>query len=267
MKLCLYWYSATGNTLNVARAARDWWRSHGVELTGFDMLNAARLPVPAPADFDKVVFAFPTMVFRAPEAARVFAQNLPASERPVEAWLMITSGGMGAKTDSDFSGLIAKKNIVTRGAVELRCEDSYIPFRKYFGFMGKHGLPNDATREAAQKFAAAVVGVEKTAYPPWRGIARSFFDRIGKNAPREAARQLLGPRRLDQELCTGCGLCSRLCPVGAIHLIDEKPTVKENLCVGCLACFNNCGSKAWRLKRFSYRYHYRCPDEAVWNGL
>lgn len=267
MRICLYWYSATGNTMNLARAARDWWREHGIEVVSFDMLNHRKKVVPAPEAFDKVVFAFPAMVFRTPEVARRFVVELAPATKPVEAWLMLSSGGMGARTDREFSGLLAQKGITLAGACELVCTDSYIPFRKYLSFMQKKGLPDDGTRRGAEEFASAVAGMGGRVQKAWSGPVRAFFSWVGRRAPREAASQLLGPRRLDGERCTGCKLCVKLCPTGAIHMEGNKPNVKEHLCVGCLACFNNCPTGAWRLKRFALSYHYSFPQEKVWEEL
>lgn len=41
------------------------------------------------------------------------------------------------------------------------------------------------------------------------------------------------------ELCTECGLCAKLCPVGAISL-DADMTADGEKCIGCLACVKSC---------------------------
>jgi len=203
-----------------------------------------------------------------PEVARRFVTALPVAGKPVEAYLMLTSGGMAAKTDSLFEKLLAEKNIRLLDAVEPLCPDSYIPFRKYFAWFEKKGLSDDAATEAARRFAAAVVGKAPDApRKPWGGPVRWFFDRLGSVAPYEGARQLLGPRFLDERLCKGCGVCAGVCPTGAIHMEGTIPKVKEADCIGCVACFNNCPENAWRLKRFDKKYHYRKTGEKVWRGM
>jgi ferredoxin len=51
--------------------------------------------------------------------------------------------------------------------------------------------------------------------------------------------------RIDAEVCTGCGLCRKNCPVDAIagerkqpHVIDPKR------CIHCGACFDVCPASA-----------------------
>lgn len=267
MKICLYWYSATGNTMHLARAACDRWREMGHEPTAFDMLNRKKAEPPHPDQFDRVVFAFPVMVFRPPFTSIKFLEELPNSQKGVETHLLITSGGMGAKSDSWYANLLAQKGFMVAGAEEFTCTDSYIPFRKYFKFMEKKGLPNERTEKAAKAFADRVAAASKPPRQPWRGLGRSFFNSIGVGAPPNAGYTLLGPRRLEAEKCTGCTLCAKLCPTGAITMEGERPTVNEKACIGCVACFNNCPPGAWRLKKFGLEYHYRYEGEMVWKEL
>ena len=47
--------------------------------------------------------------------------------------------------------------------------------------------------------------------------------------------------RIDEEKCSGCGLCASACHEGAIDILDGKAKlVKENLCDGFGDCLPNC---------------------------
>jgi NADH-quinone oxidoreductase subunit F len=43
------------------------------------------------------------------------------------------------------------------------------------------------------------------------------------------------------EICTGCGLCEKNCPVQAIRGEKKEPhTISQELCIRCGDCFNRC---------------------------
>ena len=59
------------------------------------------------------------------------------------------------------------------------------------------------------------------------------------------------------EKCNGCGICSRICPVGNIEIVNQKP-VWQNHCETCLACFHWCPDEAIHRGASEFRYHH--PD-------
>ncbi len=49
--------------------------------------------------------------------------------------------------------------------------------------------------------------------------------------------------QVDTEKCTACGVCERVCPVGAIQ-IDGHAVIDQNTCTGCAACVAHCPENA-----------------------
>lgn len=46
---------------------------------------------------------------------------------------------------------------------------------------------------------------------------------------------------VDERHCVGCGCCIKVCPKGAIHVLNGiYAVVEENLCVGCGLCAKIC---------------------------
>jgi len=60
---------------------------------------------------------------------------------------------------------------------------------------------------------------------------------------------------IDDELCSGCGLCQKMCNYGALTLSEPEGVmvVNEVLCKGCGACVAICPSGAISQNYFTYR--------------
>ncbi len=59
---------------------------------------------------------------------------------------------------------------------------------------------------------------------------------------------------LREPLCTGCGKCSRACPIEAIEMLPQgrgsakRPRVDESFCIGCGVCALSCPSRAMTME-------------------
>ena len=57
-----------------------------------------------------------------------------------------------------------------------------------------------------------------------------------------------GAYRIDEDACTGCGVCLTVCPTGAIYVIDGKAAIDGTRCVRCGECARICPKRAIRVK-------------------
>jgi Pyruvate/2-oxoacid:ferredoxin oxidoreductase delta subunit len=50
--------------------------------------------------------------------------------------------------------------------------------------------------------------------------------------------------QVNQELCSGCGVCMGVCPSGAIQMVDQRAEIDDVLCTQCEACVDVCPNEA-----------------------
>lgn len=63
--------------------------------------------------------------------------------------------------------------------------------------------------------------------------------------------------------CIGCGLCTKVCPVGNFYLEDGIAKRKHDTCEFCLACAQNCPQKAIALSLFDRNPAARYRNEHI----
>jgi len=71
--------------------------------------------------------------------------------------------------------------------------------------------------------------------------------------------------KIDEELCTGCGLCVSPCAEGAIQIIDGKAKViREELCDGAGFCLGVCPTGALTIEeRETVAFDHDAAEEII----
>lgn len=92
---------------------------------------------------------------------------------------------------------------------------------------------------------SSLCGLGQTAPNPILTTLRYFEDEYiahikEKRCPAQACAKMVH-YFVDAEKCTGCTICERVCPTGAISGGLKKPhTIDAQKCISCGACFQNC---------------------------
>ena len=82
-----------------------------------------------------------------------------------------------------------------------------------------------------------------------------------RKIPRDIIMATYFIRETDDDACTGCGECVQVCPVDALTMEGDFPTVDEEWCIGCGVCVSKCPATAAQLKlRPDKADHMPAPD-------
>jgi heterodisulfide reductase subunit A len=70
---------------------------------------------------------------------------------------------------------------------------------------------------------------------------------------------------VDEDICTGCGICLEVCAYDArkLHEIKKIAEVNEALCIGCGSCISACPSNASIHKNYTKKQILRMVEEMI----
>lgn len=93
--------------------------------------------------------------------------------------------------------------------------------------------------------ASALCGLGQTAPNPVLSTLRYFRDEYeahikDKRCPALSCRELIS-YEVNKDICKGCGLCTKVCPTGAISGERRKPhEIDQEKCIKCNSCLDKC---------------------------
>lgn len=165
----------------------------------------------------------------------------------LEADLLVLSTGIEPQEANRSLSKLFKTPLNSHGflaAVDHKYKPLECPAEGVF-ICGMAQGPNTMEESIAQAEAAAVKAV-------------AFLTREYLESPAHIA-------TVDEELCRGCGLCSKSCPYDA-RVLDKKKNifrVQEKLCKGCGICASVCPSGASQQKGFAREQLLNMIDAAL----
>ena len=234
----IFYFSGTGNT---RWAARQLAEATGEQLTDI----AAQLRSGTPLSYtlgegERLGFCFPTHGWQPPAIVRQFIRKATfATSDDTYTWALTTCGDNMGEAMTILNGELSAKGLKATALFSLIMPESYVclPF-----------MHTDSDERASEKIATArqqlqhiahvvsarrqgVVELERGATPRlYSYVIGAYFNR-----------HMISDRKfvVDDDACTRCGRCQKVCPVGNIEGTPPR-WLHNGSCTCCLACYHTC---------------------------
>jgi ferredoxin/flavodoxin len=235
MKICLYYFTGTGNTEKVAFCLQ---KQFGADCSLYK-IEWPFAGIPDPNGFDMIGIGYPIHAFNTPKVVLDFFKKFPQATQKTPYFIFKNSGEPLHLNDSSSRKLIHR---LKHKGYECVQEFHYImPYNMVF----RHSDPMAKkmwvyAQKMAEYNAKKILDgvVEKPHFRPLQGWYIIPF-RIEWPFTHTNGRHF----KVDYSKCIHCGRCERSCPMKNVTIVDNKIKF-GNRCVLCMNCSFSCPKKA-----------------------
>lgn len=254
MKGIICYYSGSGNTKLICESIKS--QISGIE---FDLCDIVKDGKPDFTRYDVVGFATFTDFLGAPHLMYSFFEEV-AKQSGRYAFVLNTYGFVSGVTLKVLAKLAESRGFSVISGHSLHTPENYPPMRKrnkafdHAPVPKEHAKFNDFIVQLKNQIGAIQAGAAPEIALVRIGLLNSILPRMS----RTQAKKDFGIQQVDEEKCTACGICKRVCPYGAIEL-GPKPVFDHKRCSGCWACYNHCPTQAIFTPKFKGEFQYAKP--------
>ena len=265
MKVVLYVFSGTGNTLKVASLYRQYLNA---DVTVYRIAKKSP-PPPSPEEFDLIGIGYPIHAFSAPEPILKFVKTLPTlcGKR---AFVFKTSGEGLHLNDGSSQKLI---KILSKKGYDVLFERHFVmPYNMIYRHSDEMAKQMWIYAKAMTALSAKEIedGVRKKTK---QNAFKMAFTAVFRTIEQPFA-HVHGPLfKVNTKKCIQCGKCIKICPQANIKIKDGKFKFGTD-CVLCMGCSFNCPTDAVKVGFFkfwkvngSYRLNELEKDESLYFPL
>ena len=227
----IYYFSGTGNSKWIAEELARRTNDEVQSIAALQQDGATAVYANCGA---RIGIVFPVYAWGAPLLVERFCKNLKLAEG-VYAYAVCSCGDEAGHA---FKRL--KRMFAYQSAWSLAMPNNYIA-----GFdADSPEMEQKKIRAAGEKLEAIAqaVNAHMSVYDVHEGpsawiktaFVRPMFNTFARTTK---------PFSVD-DTCNACGLCARICPIGAIAMQNGKPTWVKQQCTQCTGCINRCPQRA-----------------------
>lgn len=246
----MYW-SATGTTKKVVcTVAETLAQLADMPYEVIDFTRpAARESAPCFEEQDIVIFGTPVYAGRVPNVLLKYLQTIQGGGAYAVPVVLF-----GNRNFDD--GLIELRNLLEADGFHTVAGGAFVGEHAFSKTLGA-GRPDASDLQQAREFAGAI----------WKAMQEGTYHTPAQVAGNDPIHPYYTPRdragnpinilkvkpKTHEELCDGCGICVRICPMGSID--PENPSLVPGICIKCCACVKKCPTGAKYYDDPGYLYH------------
>lgn len=241
MKKTIYYFSATGNSLQTALDIG--------EMLGAEVVSIAKSGMNTDCDSDVIGFVFPTFAWGMPNMVHDFIAS-GSFNKNAYFFAVVTCGASIGGTAGAVDDLLRKKGAKLSYGVPLKSVSNYIPM--YNVNLGKI---EETLKKADVELEKIISDIsERKSNKIGRGLSlvNYMHRKMSEGSKTEDKHYNVS------DACNGCGICASVCPAKNIEMIDGRPAFRHN-CEHCISCIHWCPKEAINYKNKTQnrnRYHH-----------
>lgn len=247
MKTVIYYFSSTGNTLNIARKISKLLEGD-VELR--NIAGQGHDSDFVDIDADKVGILFPVYAVGLPAIVRRFVRKLK-SKNDVYIFSIASYGGFDGPALYDMARELSSVKLTISKSFKVKQPDNYVPFFK----APEQDKINEcfSAEDSLLEIIAQDINTKQTTVVKYNFIKTAFVKLLSSIVSASFAKE--DKKFIVSDDCDSCGICSKVCPVNNIVVEDSIPEFKHH-CEHCLACLHWCPQKAISYNNKVWQYHH-----------
>lgn len=257
MKVLILYFSATGNTAQIAKVIEEKFKEFGVEVSMTDITSYTDRQRKIDLEpYQAVVFGAPIHSWRAPRVVREWLRTLDGQRKKCS--MFFTYGGFNVHpTHYSTRQILEEQNFIVVSSAEFLGAHTF----NLGGWKAMECRPDATDFDIAKEYASitykrftgeddGILGeLEKTEY------TEEQLDNI-ETLRVNVLTQL--PNRGGEE-CSMCFVCEELCPTGAMEA--ETGVADKEKCIACLACVSNCPDNVLNINDMSDSWSFKMEME------
>ncbi|HOO79331.1 MAG TPA: EFR1 family ferrodoxin [Lachnospiraceae bacterium] len=231
MRKVIYYFTGTGNSLRAAKKIAE-------RLGDTELISMRNPPEEVSAkEYDVIGFIYPVYHWTMPEPVVQFVEKLSMNKNAY-VFVVTMPSFVNGHASEKLEEILKKKEIMISYGAKVNGVANYVIV---YSPMPSPKWVVPRTERKISKIAEEIANRKVKKIPRASAYIRKKYPKV---MPSYKVLQVYADIPFTvSKACISCGLCSRVCPVENISIVDGKPTFLHH-CAQCMACVCYCPKRA-----------------------